>query len=182
MNPPAPPEAVALAVMATGVGASIWDLRTRRIPNALTLGSAAAAVAFHVLAAGGSRSGLAAGGWSGSGWLVGLLLFLPIFALRGLGAGDVKLLAAFGAWLGPLAVCWVAVYGAIAGGVLAIPLLIARRAVRRTAGNLWGLFAFWRAAGLRPHPGVSLDTPGAIRMPYALPIAIGAVFTLWWRT
>jgi prepilin peptidase CpaA len=181
MRLPALPEAIALAVFVTGVSAAIWDLRTRRLPNALTFGSAAVAIAFRVVEAGSVRDGYMAGAWSAAGWLVGLLLFFPIYALRGLGAGDVKLLAAFGAWLGPVAVCWVALYGAIAGGILAVPLVIARRAARHTAGNIWGLLAFWRAAGLRPHPSLNLDVPGTLRMPYALPIAIGAVLTVWWR-
>ena len=42
------------------------------------------------------------------GWLLGAALFFLIFALRGMGAGDVKLLAAVGAWLGPAQVIWVA--------------------------------------------------------------------------
>jgi prepilin peptidase CpaA len=176
------PEPVELAVIVTGASAAIWDLRTRRIPNGLTLGSAAIAVAFRAIASGGVHEGFVAGGWSAAGWLVGFLLLLPIYVLRGLGAGDVKLLAAFGAWLGPLAACWVAVYGGIAGGLLALPLLVAQRAMRRTASRVWDLIAFWRVAGLRPHPALTLDAPGAIRMPYALPIAIGAVLTMWWRT
>jgi prepilin peptidase CpaA len=175
------PGAIALAVAATGLGATLWDLRTRRIPNALTLGSAAIAVAFHAIDGGQVRALPAAIGWSAAGWMVGLLLFLPLFLLGGLGAGDVKLLAAFGAWLGPGTVCWVAVYGAIAGGLLAIPWLLVRGALRQTAWNLWGLLGFWRLAGIRPHPGLTLDTPGAMRMPYALPLSIGALVAMWWQ-
>ena len=63
--------------------------------------------------------------------MVGLLLFLPLFALRAMGGGDVKLLAAFGAWLGPVLVFWVAVYGAIAGGVLALLLVLWRAGCAR---------------------------------------------------
>jgi prepilin peptidase CpaA len=123
----------------------------------------------------------AAMAWSGAGWAVGLLLFLPLFLLRGMGAGDVKLLAAFGAWLGPAGAFWTAIYGGVAGGVLAAPLLLARGALGRTLSNVWGLIGFWRLAGVRPHPGLTLETPGAMRLPYALPIAIGALLTLWWR-
>lgn len=173
--------AIDLAVVATGVGASVWDIRTRRVPNALTLGSAAVALAFHALDAGGWRAAPAAVGWSVAGWALGFLLFLPLFLLGGMGAGDVKLLAAFGAWLGPGPVFWVAVYGSIAGGVLALPLILARRAFGRTLSNVWVLLGYWRLAGVRPHPGLTLQTPGAIRLPYALPITVGALLTLWWR-
>ena len=57
-----------------------------------------------------------------------------------MGGGDVKLLAAFGAWLGPGAVCWVAVYGAIAGGLLALLLVLWRDGCARrwrTCGASW---------------------------------------------
>jgi prepilin peptidase CpaA len=181
VNALATPGAVDLAVIATGMSAAVWDIRTRRIPNALTFGSAIVAVAFHALDAGTVRAVPGAIAWSAAGCAVGFLLFLPLFLLGGMGAGDVKLLAAMGAWLGPAAVCWVAIYGSVAGGVMALPLIVARRAVGRTWSNIWGLIGYWRLAGIRPHPGLTLETPGAIRLPYALPIAVGALLTLWWR-
>ena len=54
------------------------------------------------------------------GWLLGAALFFPMFALRGMGAGDVKLLAAVGAWLGPAQVVWWRSDTSIAGGVLGL--------------------------------------------------------------
>ena len=164
------------AVIALGFAATAIDLRTRRIPNALTLGAAAAAVVCL-----GVVGGWRAMVWSAAGWTVGLLIFLPLFLLRGLGAGDVKLLAAFGAWLGPSGAWWVAVYGAIAGGVIAVPWLLMRGALTRTLGNIWALLVFWRLVGPRAHPGLTLDSPHAMRLPYALPLALGALATLWWR-
>jgi prepilin peptidase CpaA len=177
-----PPDAAALAVVLTGALATFWDVWTRRVPNAITLGSAAIALAFHAVAAADVHTAAIGVAWSTCGWLFGLVLFLPVFLLGGLGAGDIKLLAAMGAWLGPLAVFWAAVYGSIVGGALAVPLLIARGAFRRTMSNLWALIGFWRVAGVRPHPGLTLENPSAIRLPYALPIAIGACLALWWRT
>ena len=97
------------------IAACVADLRTRRIPNALTLGAAGAAIVFH--AANGGGSGLL---FAALGWGLGLLLFLPLFALRGIGGGDVKLLAGLGAWLGPSMVLWIAAFTAIAGGVFAL--------------------------------------------------------------
>ena len=75
--------------------ACVSDLRTRRIPNALTFGAALRAGRFTCHRRRDGR------GRSLGGWLLGVVLFFPLFALRGLGAGDVKLLAALGAWLGP---------------------------------------------------------------------------------
>ena len=169
-------EAPSIAVLTLGVVASAADAATRRIPNALTIGAAAVALAFA--AATGGVSGL---GWSVAGWIVGVLLFLPLFALRARGGGDVKLLAAFGAWLGPALVLWVAVYGAIAGGVLALLLVLWRGRLRATIANMWDIVTHWRLSGLKPHPVVTLDNPGAVRMPGALSIALGALATLWLR-
>jgi prepilin peptidase CpaA len=165
-----------IAVLALGAAAAVTDTALRRIPNALTFGAAAVALVFAA-----ATGGLHAVGWSAAGWLVGLLIFLPLFALRAMGGGDVKLLAAFGAWLGPALVFWVAVYGAIAGGVLAVPLVLWRGRLRATIVNLWSIVLHWRLSGLKPHPVVTLDNPDAVRMPYALPLAIGALATLWLR-
>jgi prepilin peptidase CpaA len=169
-------DAPSIAVLALGVAAAATDSVTRRIPNALTFGAAAVAVAFG--AATGGVHGLA---WTLAGWGVGVLLFLPLFALRAMGGGDVKLLAAFGAWLGPALIFWVAVYGAIAGGVLAMALVLWRGRLGATAANMWAIVLHWRLSGLKPHPVVTLDNPDAVRMPYALPIALGALATLWLR-
>ena len=169
-------EATAIAVVALGVLAAISDLRTRRIPNALTLGAAVVAPMFF-----GAVIGWQAVLWSVAGWCMGLLLFLPLFLLRGMGAGDVKLLAAFGAWLGPAGAWWVAIYGGIAGGAIAIPWLLFRGALGRTFGNVRALLGFWRLVGLRPHPELTVDSPRTLRLPYALPLAVGACATLWLR-
>ena len=165
-----------IAVLVLGAVAAVADAALRRIPNALTFGAAAVALVFAA-----ATGGVHAAGWSVAGWLVGLLIFLPLFALRAMGGGDVKLLAAFGAWLGPSLVFWVAVYGAIAGGVLAVPLVLWRGRLRATIVNMWSIVVHWRLSGLKPHPVVTLDNPAAVRMPYALPLAIGALATLWLR-
>ena len=102
-----------------GCAACVTDLQSRRIPNWLTFGAAAAALVFHTAAPTGGGLMFAA-----AGWLVGaLILFLP-FALRGLGGGDVKLVAALGAWLGPANVIWLALYAGVAGGVMAVVVAV----------------------------------------------------------
>ena len=169
-------DAPSLAVLALGTAATAADWSTRRIPNALTFGAAAVAVAFAA-----ATAGVTGAGWSMAGWAVGVLLFLPLFALRAMGGGDVKLLAAFGAWLGPALAFWVAVYGAIAGGVLAVPWLLLRGRLGETLAGTWSIVAHWRQAGLQPHPVLTLENPRTVRMPYALPIALGALATLWLR-
>ena len=89
------------AILFVGVAACVTDYRSRRIPNVLTFGASLAAVLFFWFTA-----GLAGIVTSAEGWIVGCLLFLPWFALGGMGGGDVKLLAALGAWAGPGQAVW----------------------------------------------------------------------------
>jgi prepilin peptidase CpaA len=163
--------------LVVAVAACVTDLGMRRIPNVLTLGSALGGAGYHLVI--GGLSGLAG---AAAGWGVGFLVFLPLFALRGMGGGDVKLMAALGAWLGPGPVVWVALFAALAGGPLAVVVAASRGYLGRAFRNVWGLLMFWRIAGLRPHPTLTLDAaPAGPRLPYALPIAAGLVLTLWLR-
>ena len=68
------------------------------------------------------------------GLFVGLAVFFPLFALGAMGAGDVKLMAAVGAWIGAKPILYVALYGSVAGGVLA--LVVAVRSALSQAGAL----------------------------------------------
>jgi prepilin peptidase CpaA len=156
--------------------ACVTDLRTRRIPNVLTLGAAVAALAYHAAAAGGAGLLTALVGWG-----LGLLVFLPLFALRGIGGGDVKLLAALGAWLGASMVLWVAAFAALAGGLFALVVSAMHGYTRQAFSNVWGLLSYWRVMGVQTHPGLTLDATTAPRLPYALPMAAGLGITLWLR-
>jgi prepilin peptidase CpaA len=160
--------AVAIALVAAGV-----DVRTRRIPNVLTFGGAAAAIVFHLW-----TRGLAGAGHGAGGWLVGVALLFPVFAVRGLGAGDVKLLGAVGAWLGPSGALWSGFFSVMAGGVLALVVGAARGYLGQAFRNLWALFAFWRAAGLRPQPGLTVDDAPGPRLAYGVAIAAGTLATV----
>jgi prepilin peptidase CpaA len=154
--------------------ACLTDLRWRRIPNVLTLGGAAAALLVQLLLRGSAGATSAAAGWA-----IGLALFLPIFALRGIGGGDVKLLAALGAWLGPMPAVWLAFWSAIAGGVFALIVAGAHGYTGRAFTNVWGMLSYWRVMGMQPHPAVTLETAAGPRLPYSLPIAAGLGMTLW---
>ncbi len=169
-------DARSVAVLGVAVVACAWDIRTRRLPNLLTFGATAAALAFSL-----TQNGLGGLGSSAAGWLTAVVLFFPVFALGGLGAGDVKLLGALGAWLGGVNALYLAVFTGLAGGVMAIASVLARRAVRETAGNIWLLLTTWRVCGLRPVPGLTLQTARGPRLAYAVPIAAGALTTLWLR-
>lgn len=121
--------------LATGVlVATVIDIRTRRIPNELTAAMAGIGVG---LAASGI-SGLSLGA-SLTGFAIGLLLMLPGHALGATGAGDVKLMAAVGALVGPATVVNAFLFTAVAGGILAVAIAIRRRRLGATvlrAGRL----------------------------------------------
>jgi len=164
------------AMVLVGIAACVTDFRSRRIPNVLTFGASVAAFVFWAVS--GGPTGFA---FSVAGWLVGCLLFLPWFLLRGMGAGDVKLLAALGAWVGPGAAIWIALYAAVAGGLFAIAVTMMTGYLGTMVRNVWGLLMFWRIAGVQPHPELTLATAAGPRLPYAFPITAGAVATLWLR-
>ena len=166
--------AISLAVVVIGLIACATDLRTKRIPNVLTFGAALAGLVAHV-ALDGANGALTAGG----GWLTGLLIFLPFFALGGMGGGDVKLLAALGAWLGAYDTLYLALYSGVAGGVLAIVVAFSRGYLRIAFANVLEMLCYWRESGLRPVPNFTLDTPDAPRLAYALPMFLGVMVTLW---
>jgi len=98
---------------------AVSDLRTRRIPNLLTLGGAALGLLLNGIYHLGN--GLVS---SAEGWALGLLLLLIPFFLNALGAGDVKFLALAGAWLGPAFAYHTLIYGAIIGGAVSLGFLI----------------------------------------------------------
>jgi prepilin peptidase CpaA len=162
--------------LAIAIAAAFLDLRTRRIPNVLTFGAATIAVLLHGYL----------GGWNGiglslAGWIVGLALFLPFFALGGLGAGDVKLLAAVGACVGPLAAVWVALFTMVVGGFMALAVASYAGYLRKALVNLWCILMYWRLEGPRPVPEITLTTNKGPRLAYAVPVLAGVMLTLWLR-
>jgi prepilin peptidase CpaA len=154
--------------------AAVVDVRSRRIPNVLTFGTALAAFVYHALTAGWHGLALSLGGWA-----IGLALFLPMFLLRGMGAGDVKLLGAVGAWLGPLGALYAGLYSVLAGGVLALIVGAARGYLGKAFSNLWGLVAFWRTAGIQPLPGLTIEDAAGPRLAYGVAIAAGTLAVVW---
>jgi len=162
-------------LLIVGIGAFI-DIRTRRIPNVLTFGGAFAGLLYWAWASGWSGLGVSA-----AGWVVGVALFLPLFLLRGMGGGDVKLLGAVGAWLGPVAVLVSALYATIAGAALALVVGARHRYLGTAFRNLWALFGVWRTAGVRPGPGLTLEESAGPRLPYGLAIAIGTAAAIYLR-
>lgn len=158
------------ALICAMIGA-VSDIRAQRIPNWLTYGSLAAGLVVRTCF--DSWRGL---GQGAAGVLIGGGVFFLFFLVRGLGAGDVKLMAAVGAWLGVSHIALAMVYTAVAGGALAVTYMLFYRRVGSTVQNVGELVRFHLTSGIRPHPEVNLQDPGAIRVPYGLAIALGTLF------
>ena len=164
------------AALIIGAAACATDLHSRRIPNWLTFGAAAGALAYHYIVGGPASAQSAM-----SGWVTGLFMFMPLFLLGGMGAGDVKLLAALGAWLGAGDAFWLAIYTSMAGGVIALVVAFRSGYLRTALHNIGGLARFWWMFGPRPMPAVTLENSAAPKLAYAIPIFVGTVVTLWQR-
>ena len=149
--------------------AVLTDLRRHRIPNTLTLAGLLCALSLQLI-----TSGLAGLGAGVLGALVGTACFLPFWLLRGMGAGDVKLLAAVGAFLGPHGAFYAAMFSLIAGGLTAIGYVMwcaARASMNTLRAEGFG------AAGISAFLAAQLARRD--RFAFAVPIAIGALAAGW---
>ena len=159
-------DALVTAVIAIGMGAAaVIDLRTRRIPNILT--ATLAAIGIGLAAAGFGRVGLGA---SLLGCLLGLAFMMPGHIFGATGAGDVKLLAAAGALLGPKDTIYAFLYTAIVGGALALVVAVARRRLSQTLESTSRLVSGSEQARIEIE-----STSSDNRFAYAPAIAIGVV-------
>lgn len=159
------------AYAATLLGAAWWDTAQRRIPNALVLAGAAIALAIASLPGG---IGLAA---SLSGLAAGLAIGFPFYVMRLAGAGDAKLFAAAGAFVGFPRVMGVLLLTMIAGGALSIVYAFARGKLAKVLANVnegvrTGLVV---CVAERRLPSAADFPVVDDRLPYAVAIAIGAL-------
>jgi prepilin peptidase CpaA len=151
--------------------AAVTDFRSFRIPNWLTGGGIAFALIYSLFAPATAPALSSALG----GMLIGFLIFVPMYALRTMGAGDVKLMAMIGAFLGPVNVLYAILYSFILAGAAAIAFAAARGAIGRLFVNVRNILSglAWSAIGgirptarLEPHESVG-------RLAFGISIAIG---------
>ena len=157
-----------LAMLAMLSVATVTDLRERRIPNSVTVPGAAAAILLAAVDLGEVPAGALLG--LGAALAVGF----PAFALGAFGAGDAKLLAAVGAFVGVGGLVSVVLYSGVAGGLLGIVSAIRRGVivpVLLEAGSLMVWIVTFGRMGTRR----TLRDPEAQTIPYGVAIAAGAI-------
>jgi prepilin peptidase CpaA len=152
--------------------AAVNDLATRRIPNRLLLVGLAGALLLHVLSAEPGAALLSAVG----GMLLGLAIFLPFYMVRGMAAGDVKLMAVIGFFTGPTEAFQIAIFTWCAGGVMALLLILLRSRVRLAVVNIGHLLSGLIAPGTKLTDTTLPQSAGS--MPYGLAIAAGTIVVL----
>ena len=153
------------------VVAGYFDIKSRRIPNQLVLAGLIASFVLQINLNG--FDGFKA--W-GSGLLVGFGLFLPFYLLNAMGAGDVKLMAMVGAFIGPLYVLGAALVTLAAGGVLAIAMAMYSGALMQTMKNVHTMLTAGMYKTLSGG-GAQIDAPAASAgsLPYAVAIGLGTL-------
>lgn len=163
-------ETVQLVLVSIIVCSALYtDLASRRIPNLLTLGGMTVGLLLNAYS-----------GWdlflSGlGGALIGIaLLFIP-FALGGIGGGDVKLLACIGAFMGPAFVLYTALYMALAGGIVAVFILVKQRLL---VPVFFRLVTEWKLGLLMKRRDEEEDTLRSASFPYAVAITAGFIATV----
>ncbi len=171
---------LAPALLVTVLVTAVWyDLRSRRIPNGVVFVGMVCALALHSLLPPGFV--LAETFPVGIGLLdslaglgVGLALMLPLYMVRATGAGDVKLMAMVGAFIGPVGAVGAVVCTFVAGAVLSVLYALRAGVARQAARNIRLIFyaAFARLAAAQG-PVFDARTDSVARMPYALAIAVG---------
>ncbi len=164
-------------VSAVLVEAAVIDGRRLRVPNWLTFHLAAGGLAYSAWSAGTAGALASLGGLA-----IGLALLMPLYAIGGMGAGDVKLLGAVGAWVGPWLTIGAFAASAVAGGLIALAL-VARSG--DWSAQVARAVAVAREIAAVRHPDRLAETaaarkPTSILLPYAIPIAVGSIAYFAW--
>ena len=155
-------------------GAAISDYRSRRVPNWLVLSGILFGVIYNTALPPSPHDNIL---FPLAGLGMGLLMFLPLYLVRAMGAGDVKLLAMVGAFLGPGETFHAALASMIVGGVLSLLVVFVRGTARRMFHNLASLFQLGfldATGGSAPSLRIS-DGASAGSLPYGVAIAMGTI-------
>jgi prepilin peptidase CpaA len=154
--------------------AVVIDIRSRRIPNWLSLPFLVAGLALSAW-----RGGLPGFGRSIAGVGLAVALAGALCYLRGMGMGDLKLFAAVGAWIGPGQLFVALIATGIVGGFLAVGYALWHGSLGKSLDSTGELLAGFGKTGFRPHATIALNNAQALKMPYAPAIAIGTIFSFF---
>ena len=167
-----PPPAIRIFLEVLVIVAAIWDIRTRRIPNWLTLSGVVLGVALNTFLF--EIDGL----WfSLKGLGVAFVVYFILYLLHAMGAGDVKLMAAVGAAVGPGNWLGILVLTSVAGAVAGLLLVAFKGRFRKTLGNL-GIIISSLGRGRAPYkdsPELDVSSDKAMRLPHGALIALGTM-------
>ena len=161
-----------IALICIVVAAGIYDLRFRKIPNWLNLSGMILGLGMNTLFFG--LHGLAA---AALGLICAAMVYLPLYLIRGMGAGDVKLMAAVGAIAGPQNWLGIFIATALFGGLVSLLLVVLRRRFQHTCLNLFFILSELSHLRVPSHGDARLDihNPEALRLPHGALIATGSI-------
>ena len=171
-----PPPGVEALLLAIVLVAAVYDVRYRRIPNWLTVSGVLLGLALNTFLY---------QGWPGlrlslAGMAVGLGVYFVLYALRAMGAGDAKLMAAVGAIVGWRDWFGIFLITAIIGGLMALILVVTHGRVKKTMWNL--SFIVSEMKSLRPaylaKEELDVRSPKALGLPHGAVIAVSSIFFL----
>ncbi len=152
--------------------AAYIDGKQLRVPNWLTFPLVLSGIAYQAWCS----------GWLGVeaavvGLVVGLLCLLPLYSVGGMGAGDVKLMAGIGAWLGASTTFSAFCVSAVVGAVLAVLMVVRRGDYREHYTNFWMILSeFMQIQNPRQLSQIAAERkPRMLLLPYAIPICIGSI-------
>lgn len=154
--------------------ASISDYRTYKVPNWLTVSGMVFGLTYNTVVPFSIQLGF---WWALGGLLLGFLIMLPCYALRIMGAGDVKLMAMVGAFLGVTDTWHAVIFSFIIGGVAALVFSIYRKALVQMLGNVKNITQMMMMSaigGFRPDMQVEAGKSVG-KLPYGICISIGTV-------
>jgi prepilin peptidase CpaA len=165
-----PRTGVLLALLAA---AAVCDWRTYRIPNLLTGAGLLFALVYNTVVPPAMHAGWT---WAPAGMLLGFGALLPMYAIGVMGAGDVKLMAMVGAFLGLQGTAYALFFTVVAGGIAALALALRQRVLARLMANSRAILRdmLWSAVA-RGKPRVQAGAvPSVGRLAYGVSIALGS--------
>jgi prepilin peptidase CpaA len=180
MNFSVPVPSVEVVLLALVLGAAVYDVRYRRIPNWLTAGGVLIGVALNTFLNLDKPDPWLGLRTSLLGLALGFGVYFILYALRAMGAGDVKLMAAVGSLVGPGNWFGIFLITAVVGGIMALILAAARGRVKKTLWNV-GFILSEMKRGRPAYLGkeeLDVKSPKALGLPHGAVIALGTVFFL----